>query len=105
MSDVYKALAHPVRRKVLAMLRERARSAGELADAFDLAKPTLSGHFNVLKAANLILEERRGTTLIYRANVSVLEDALTGLMDLFQIGDAAGGADAALMTPAKRTRT
>mgnify|MGYP000126753213 CR=1 FL=1 len=103
MSDVYKALAHPVRRKVLAMLREQARSAGELADAFDLAKPTLSGHFNVLKAANLILEERRGTTLIYRANVSVLEDALTGLMDLFKIGDAPDGADAALMSKAKRS--
>jgi len=95
MSDVYKALAHPVRRKVLAMLRERARTAGELADAFDIAKPTLSGHFNVLKSANLILVERKGATLIYRANISVLEDALTGLMDMFRIGEAGDQENAA----------
>ena len=87
MSDVYKALSHPVRRKIIALLREQARSAGDIADAFDLSKPTLSGHFNVLKAAGLITDERRGTTLIYRVNVSVLEDAIAGLMDLFKIGE------------------
>lgn len=87
MSDVYKALSHPVRRKIIALLRERARSAGEIAEAFDLSKPTLSGHFNVLKAADLVTDERQGTTLIYRVNVSVLEDAVAGLMDLFKIGE------------------
>lgn len=89
MTDVYKALSHPVRRMIIALLRERARSAGELAEAFDLSKPTLSGHFNVLKAANLIADDRKGTTLIYRVNVSVLEDAIAGLMDLFRIGEGA----------------
>lgn len=87
MSDVFQALAHPVRRQVIAMLRERAHTAGELAAAFSLAKPTLSGHFNVLKNANLITVERKGATLLYRANVSVLEEALTGLFDLFRLGD------------------
>lgn len=87
MSDVFQALAHPVRRRVVAMLRERAHTAGELAAAFDLAKPTLSGHFNVLKGANLITVERKGATLLYRANVSVLEETLTGLFDLFRLGD------------------
>lgn len=87
MSDVFQALAHPVRRRVIAMLRERAHTAGELADAFDLAKPTLSGHFNVLKSSNLITVERKGTTLYYRANVSVLEETLTGLFDLFRLGE------------------
>jgi len=100
MSDVYKALGHPVRRKILAMLRERAHTAGELADAFDLAKPTLSGHFNVLKAANLVSDERQGTTLIYRANISVLEDALTGLMELFRIGDETADRGSAKMSSA-----
>lgn len=89
MTDVFHALAHPVRRRIVALLRERAQTAGELAAEFDLAKPTLSGHFNVLKAANLITMERRGTTLLYRANVSVLEEALTGLLDLFRLGEAA----------------
>lgn len=87
--DVFTALAHPVRRKILAMVRQEAMAAGDIADAFDLARPTLSGHFNVLKAADLITVERRGTTLLYAANLSVLEDALSGLMDMLQLGEAA----------------
>ena len=59
MSDVFDALAHPVRRKILRLLRKRPMSAGELADQFDLAKPTLSGHFSVLKAADLVGTERQ----------------------------------------------
>ena len=82
MSDVFDALAHPVRRKVLKLLRKRAMSAGDLADQFDLAKPTLSGHFAVLKAADLVTTERQGTTILYRVNMSVLEEATAALMDL-----------------------
>ena len=82
MSDVFDALAHPVRRKVLKLLRKRAMSAGDIADQFDLAKPTLSGHFAVLKAADLVTTERQGTTILYRVNMSVLEEASAALMDL-----------------------
>ena len=82
MSDVFDALAHPVRRQILKLLRRRPMSAGELADKFDLAKPTLSGHFNVLKQADLISSERNGTSIIYRLNLSVLEEATVLLMDI-----------------------
>ncbi len=82
MGDVSDALAHPVRRKILKLRRRRAMSAGELADRFDLAKPTLSGHFAVLKSADLVTTERRGTTILYRVNMSVLEEATAALMDL-----------------------
>lgn len=61
-------------------------SAGDLASHFDLAKPTLSGHFNVLKAADLISAERRGTTLLYRLNASVMEEAIAALMELAGTG-------------------
>jgi len=87
MADIYKALAHPARRKILSLLRERAHSAGEIAERFALAKPTLSGHFAILREAGLVTVERRGASLIYRLNLSVLEDALAGLMDLFRLGD------------------
>lgn len=87
MQNAYKALAHPVRRQILALLRERAHTAGELADAFDLAKPTLSGHFAVLREADLVTIERQGVTLIYRINLSVAEEALAGLMEMLQIGE------------------
>lgn len=57
-------------------------SAGEIADRFPLAKSTLSGHFNVLKAAGLIVAERHGTTIVYSLNLSVFEEALAGLLTL-----------------------
>jgi DNA-binding transcriptional ArsR family regulator len=82
MSDVFDALAHPVRRRILKMLRKRPHTAGEIAGEFDLAKPTLSGHFTVLKAANLIHGERNGTSILYRLNMSVLEEALAALMSI-----------------------
>lgn len=87
MTDVFQALAHPARRRIIAMLRERARSAGAIAEDFDFAKPTLSGHLNVLKAAGLVTVERRGTSLVYAANMSVLEEAMSGLMDMLQLSD------------------
>jgi len=82
MSDVFDALAHPVRRRILKMLRKRPHTAGEIADVFDLAKPTLSGHFSVLKTARLISAERNGTSILYRLNMSVLEEALSALMSI-----------------------
>jgi ArsR family transcriptional regulator, arsenate/arsenite/antimonite-responsive transcriptional repressor len=87
MSEVYRAVADPTRRRILELLREREMSAGELAEHFDLAKPTLSGHFAVLKAADLVQGEKHGTTIIYRLNISVLEDALLALMNGFRLGE------------------
>jgi len=82
MSDVFAALAHPVRRKILKLLRDGPMSAGDLAAPFELAKPTLSGHFAVLKAADLVTAERKGTTIFYRLNMSVLEEALAALTSI-----------------------
>ncbi|MFI4936335.1 MAG: autorepressor SdpR family transcription factor [Caulobacterales bacterium] len=90
MSEVYKALADPTRRRILQLLREKEMSAGEIAGHFDLAKPTLSGHFAVLREAGLVQPEKSGTTITYRLNVSVLEEALLALMDGFKLGDAKG---------------
>ena len=86
MSEIYKALADPTRRRILELLREREMSAGELASHFGLAKPTLSGHFAVLKAAGLVEAQKAQTSVIYRLNLSVLEEALMALMDGFRIG-------------------
>lgn len=85
-NDVYSALSSPVRRQVLELLRDQAMTAGELADEVSVSKPTLSGHLNVLKAVDLVSVERNGATLLYRINLSVIEEALSGLMDLFKLG-------------------
>ena len=82
MHDVFDALANPARREILRLLRDGPKSAGDLSAEFDLAKPTLSGHFAVLKAANLVTSERHSTTILYRLNMTVLDEALAALMDI-----------------------
>ena len=77
---VFEALSHPVRRDVLGLLRKGPMSAGELAEHFDIAKPTLSVHFAKLKDAGLVIVERRGTSLIYHLNMSILEEALSSFL-------------------------
>ncbi len=61
-------------------------TAGELAGQFDQAWPTMSGHFAVLRDADLISADRNGTTITYRLNLSVLEEAMAALLDAFRIG-------------------
>ena len=83
MNEAFKALSDPTRRAILHELRKGPRSAGELAERFPLAKSTLSGHFNVLKAADLVATEKQGTTVIYRLNASVFDEVLGYLIGLF----------------------
>jgi ArsR family transcriptional regulator, arsenate/arsenite/antimonite-responsive transcriptional repressor len=91
MNRIYRALADPTRRRVLALLRERDMTAGELAAAFELAWPTMSGHFAVLRDAGLVQADRAGSTITYHLNVTVLEEAMVALMDTFRIGPARDG--------------
>ena len=88
MDKVFKALGDPTRRRILELLREREMTAGELADCFALAKPTLSGHFNTLREAGLVVAEKVGTRITYRLNVSVLEEALLGFSNVFGLGSS-----------------
>lgn len=81
-SSVFKALAHPSRREILALLRAGPLSSGQLADAFTMAWPTISRHLAVLKTADLVTTEKTGTSIIYRANASVVEEAAMLLFSL-----------------------
>jgi DNA-binding transcriptional ArsR family regulator len=78
---VYRALADPTRRRILALLRQHPMTAGELAGQFELAWPTMSGHFAVLREADLVQADRVGSTITYRLNQTVLQEALMALMD------------------------
>lgn len=86
MSQVFKAISDPTRRRVLQLLRERPMTAGELADHFPFSKATMSAHFAVLKEADLVASEKDGKNVIYRLRLSVLEDALLAFADSFGIG-------------------
>lgn len=89
MNEVFQALSDPTRREILRLLQGSDMTAGELADRFPLAKSTLSGHFNVLKHAGLIVAEKNGTTVVYSLNVSVVEQALAAMMNLLAVGKRA----------------
>ena len=83
MSTVFKALSDPTRRQVLQMLRAGPKTAGELAAAFDVSKPTMSAHFAVLREADLVMSEKQGKSVVYQLKMSVLEDALLGFAQAF----------------------
>ena len=83
MSQVFKALSDPTRRRVLLLLRQGPMSAGELSDQFDVSKPTMSAHFAVLKEADLVHAEKAGKSVIYHLKLSVLEEALLGFVHSF----------------------
>ena len=86
MNEVLKALAHPTRRRVLAMLKRGPLASGEIAEAFDVAWPTMTTHLNTLKAAGLVSAERNGTSIRYRLNASVMEETAAALLDLAGAG-------------------
>lgn len=81
---VFKAISDQQRRKILKLLQKGPMSAGQIAEAFQITKGSLSYHFNILKDADLVRCERRAQEQIYSLNTSVFEDVATTLLELFQ---------------------
>lgn len=84
MNTLFKALNDPTRRRILDMLKQQDLTAGEIADAFNISKPSISHHLDLLKQADLISATREGQFLRYTLDTTVLEDALQWLMDLVE---------------------
>ncbi|MEI3614866.1 metalloregulator ArsR/SmtB family transcription factor [Pseudogracilibacillus sp. SO30301A] len=64
MNNIFKALGDPTRLKIIDLLREKDISAGEIAEHFQISKPSISSHLNILTQAGLVYVERRGNYLI-----------------------------------------
>lgn len=88
--EVFKAIADPNRRKILKLLKRGSKTAGQLAEAFPITKGSLSHHFNILKAVDLVRCERRGQQQVYSLNMSVFEDVSSLLFDLFRVDRGKG---------------
>lgn len=82
MDAIFKALNDKTRRDIIDLLRERDRSAGEIADAFDISKPSISHHLDILRQADLVTSEKQGQFVIYSLNTTILEDVLTWVLSL-----------------------
>lgn len=81
-NEVFKALSDPTRREVLRLLSRGERTAGELAEPFDMSKPSMSHHFAVLRDADLIRSRREGQQLIYSLNTTVVQDVMALVLEL-----------------------
>ena len=79
---VFKALSDANRRKIISLLRKKDMTAGEIADHFDISKPSISEHLKILKNAGLISSERNGQFITYFLNSSILEDVITYFMEI-----------------------
>jgi DNA-binding transcriptional ArsR family regulator len=84
MDSVFKALGHPVRRQIIAMLQKGPLSSGEIAARFDMAWPSVTGHLAALKEAELVEAERDGNVVRYRLNISAAEEAVGFLLNAMQ---------------------
>lgn len=75
--ETFRALADPTRREILRILRDGAKSAGEIGAHFAMTGATVSHHLSVLRQAGLVTDEKRGKNIYYELNLSVL-DEITG---------------------------
>ena len=82
LQNTMKALADPVRREILNLLKRGRLSAGEIGEHFDITAAAISRHLSVLKDAGLIFDAREGKFIFYELNTSVLEEVLLWLSAL-----------------------
>jgi len=81
-NNIFKALSDQSRRKILHLLKERDMTAGEIADYFNISKPSISHHLNLLKQANLVIDERQGQNISYSLNTTVFQEVLSFFLNL-----------------------
>lgn len=86
LNSIISAISHPIRRDIIKRLRKQPLSAGELAEVYDVSKPTMSVHFKALKETKLIYSERVGNHIIYHLNTTVAEEALVLIATLLGTG-------------------
>ena len=82
LQQTLKALADPIRREILNMLKSGRMSAGEITDHFSVTAASISRHLSVLKEADLIRDTREGKFIFYELNASVLEEIMLCITDL-----------------------
>lgn len=82
MKDIFKALNDETRREILELLKKEDLTAGEIADNFNISKPSISHHLDILQRADLITREKKGQFIHYSINTTILDDVFTWLLTL-----------------------
>ena len=87
MNKTFKALSDPTRRKILRLLREKDLTAGEIANYFNISKPSISHHLNILKNAELVLWEKKGQNIYYSLNATAVQEIMNWFFDFLERGE------------------
>ena len=82
LQDTLRALADPIRREILTLLKGERLSAGEICEHFPVTAAAISRHLSVLRDADLIRDQRAGKFIYYELNTSVLEEIMLWLTEL-----------------------
>lgn len=82
MNNLFKALNDETRRQIVELLKEKDMNAGEIATHFNISKPSISHHLDILKRAELISSQKKGQFVHYSLNTSVLEELLSWILKL-----------------------
>lgn len=82
MNQLFKALDDTTRRQILEMLKEKDLTAGEIADAFNISKPSISYHLDLLRQGNLVLSVKKGQFVYYSLNTTILDETIKWFYDL-----------------------
>ena len=82
MNSLFKALNDETRRQIVDLLKDKDMNAGEISNHFNISKPSISHHLDILKRADLISSEKKGQFVQYSLNTSILEDLLSWILTL-----------------------
>ena len=82
MSAIFKALNDETRREILELLRVKKMTAGDIADQFNISKPSISHHLDILKRADMVTSEKKGQFVVYSLNTTIVDDILKWIITL-----------------------
>jgi len=82
MNYLFKALNDETRRQILDLLKDKDMTAGDIANAFNISKPSISHHLDILKRGDLVSSEKTGQFITYSINTTILEDVLQWIITL-----------------------
>jgi ArsR family transcriptional regulator len=80
LNKLFKALNDPTRREILEMLKEKDLTAGEIADRFNISKPSISHHLDLLRQAGLVVSVKEGQFISYSLNTTVMDEMLQWIL-------------------------
>ena len=82
MNAIFKALNDATRREILELLKLKDLSAGDIADQFNISKPSISHHLDILKRADLVTSEKKGQFVVYSLNTTIVDDIIKWIITL-----------------------